>query len=229
MPFKEMQFKGNRVFIEVDEYGKAVLEKDRARMKYRLEDDRIYSPNISNLKELSEESVPNKEYNTNTDQNLSRPVKTDGKNTNVSESDSKNTIIAYTDGACSGNPGPAGLGYVISYPDGTRIEKGEPLGRATNNIAELTAILRVLETVIDSQAKIIIHTDSSYSIGVLTENWKAKANVELIHTLRIMLRKYRHATLKKVKGHAGIPDNEMVDKLARKAAEMQQIVGSSDI
>ncbi len=225
-----MQFKGNRVFIEVDEFGNVILERDRARMKYRLEDERVYSPSFSNLKELElfeshskEISITNRSERT---VKTSTPIRNE---TSKSDTDASSAIIAYTDGACSGNPGPAGLGYAIQFPDGRRIAKGEPLGSATNNIAELTAILRVLETIETTHSKIIIHTDSSYSIGVLTAGWKAKANTELIQTIKQRLRNYRNVIFKKVKGHAGIPENELVDKLARNAAEFQRVIQIDDL
>ena len=92
--------------------------------------------------------------------------------------DPDGTVIAYADGACSGNPGPAGLGVVIL--NGTeRIELSEYLGVQTNNIAELTAVLRTLREV-PPASPLVIHTDSQYTIGVLQKGWKAKANATLI-------------------------------------------------
>src|SRR5438105_3066000 len=76
-----------------------------------------------------------------------------------------NAIHVWTDGACSGNPGAAGLGVVI-LGDGTgEREISEYLGDATNNIAELTAILRGLEAVSDRTRPVIVYSDSAYSIG----------------------------------------------------------------
>src|SRR5437868_12601059 len=85
-----------------------------------------------------------------------------------------NAIHVWTDGACSGNPGPAGLGVVV-VGDGTgQREISEYLGEATNNIAELTAILRGLLAVTDKTRPVIVYSDSAYSIGLLSQNWKAK-------------------------------------------------------
>ncbi|XYH99893.1 ribonuclease HI [Sorangium sp. So ce1128] len=125
-------------------------------------------------------------------------------------------VIVYADGACSGNPGPAGLGVVVI--DGSRrIERSEYLGTATNNIAELTAILRSLEEVDEPERPIVIHTDSQYSIGVLQKGWKAKANAELIASLRGVLASRPRARLVYVPGHAGVLLNERADALAREA------------
>ena len=127
-------------------------------------------------------------------------------------------IHVWTDGACTGNPGPAGLGVVII--DGktkTRRELSEYLGEGTNNIAELTAILRGLEEVTDRDRCVVIYTDSSYSIGILSKNWKAKANVELIGEIRALAKEFADLRFVKVAGHSGIPLNERTDELARQA------------
>ena len=81
--------------------------------------------------------------------------------------------IAFTDGACSGNPGPAGAGFVVIEPGGKIHEGFEYLGEATNNVAELTAVLRGLQGVPDVGAPVRVHTDSGYAIGVLQKGWKA--------------------------------------------------------
>lgn len=127
-------------------------------------------------------------------------------------------IIVYTDGACTGNPGPAGIGVVI-LDDGKRREISEYLGQGTNNIAELTAIERALEALAeqDSARPVLLHSDSSYSIGLLSKGWKARANAELVARIRDLARGFRDLRFVKVKGHAGVPENERCDELARLA------------
>lgn len=128
----------------------------------------------------------------------------------------KGAWTVYADGACSGNPGPAGLGIVLVGPDGKVAEGFEYLGVATNNVAELTAILRAAEIVPD-EAPAVVHTDSQYSIGVLTKGWKAKANQELIAGVKQALSKRGGWRIVYVPGHAGVPLNERADELAREA------------
>src|SRR5205814_508608 len=70
-----------------------------------------------------------------------------------------NAIHVWTDGACEGNPGPAGLGVVI-IDGGEHRELSEYLGQGTNNIAELTAILRGLESIADRKRPVIVYSDS---------------------------------------------------------------------
>lgn len=128
-------------------------------------------------------------------------------------------IHIYTDGACSGNPGPMGIGVVL-MADERRKEISEYLGPlGTNNIAELTAILRGLEAVKDRKRPILVYSDSAYSIGVLSKNWKAKANLELIAAIKKELARFASVKFIKVAGHSGIPENERCDELARQAIE----------
>jgi ribonuclease HI len=130
----------------------------------------------------------------------------------------ENAIHVWTDGACSGNPGPSGIGVVV-VDGGNQQEISEYLGEGTNNIAELTAILRGLETVPADQRTrpVLVYSDSAYSIGLLSQNWKAKANVELVATLRLLTKQFRDLKFVKVLGHSGIPLNERTDQLATSA------------
>ncbi|MDR0788617.1 MAG: ribonuclease HI [Bifidobacteriaceae bacterium] len=134
-----------------------------------------------------------------------------------------------TDGACKGNPGPWGWGWVNHDTRETGAGGGE---YGTNQIAELTAIREALKN-IDSTTDIIIETDSSYSIKCLTEwilgwkknNWKNSQkkpvkNADLIREIDGMIAGRTGSTsFKWVKGHAGNEFNEIADTLASDAAE----------
>ena len=108
---------------------------------------------------------------------------------------------------------------MVAIDGGKRRELGEYLGVGTNNIAELTAIDRALDLVgADAGARPVrVYTDSSYSIGVLSKGWKAKANQELIARMRRRLATLPNVEFVKVSGHAGVPENERCDELARDA------------
>ena len=129
----------------------------------------------------------------------------------------------WTDGACSGNPGPMGIG-VVAIDGAKRRELSEYLGVGTNNIAELTAIERALDAADDATGndrarRMRVYTDSAYSIGVLSKGWKAKANQELVARIRRRLAEYPNVEFVKVSGHAGVPENERCDELARAAVD----------
>ena len=133
----------------------------------------------------------------------------------------ENAIHVWTDGACSGNPGPCGIGVVVI--DGKEEKEiSEYLGEGTNNIAELTAILRGLETVADRKRPVVVYSDSAYSIGLLTQAWKAKANKELVEELRGVTKTFGDLRFVKVAAHSGIPLNERVDQLATGAVSRRR-------
>ncbi len=139
-------------------------------------------------------------------------------------------LIAYTDGACSGNPGPGGWGVLLQARDGERLIKERMLkgGEAdtTNNRMELMAAIRSLEA-LNRPSTITIVTDSAYVKNGITSwlhgwkrnGWKTAAkkpvkNAELWQ--RLDEAQARHdVSWKWVKGHAGHPENERADELAR--------------
>jgi ribonuclease HI len=94
----------------------------------------------------------------------------------------------------------------------------EYLGQATNNVAELTAILRAVEWSAQRSTALVVHTDSQYAIGVLQKGWKAKVNQELVGLARDAV-KARGARLVYVPGHSGVVLNERADELAREAVQ----------
>jgi ribonuclease HI len=128
------------------------------------------------------------------------------------------TVIVYTDGACRGNPGPAGSGVVVELPDGSRLEASRALGDATNNIAELTAIAVALELLdgagVPGDAPVVVFTDSKYADGVLCRGWKVKANTALVASIKTALARRPGTKLHWLAGHVGIEGNERADELA---------------
>ncbi|MEQ1567774.1 MAG: RNase H family protein [Myxococcota bacterium] len=128
------------------------------------------------------------------------------------------TAVAYADGSCRGNPGPAGSGALVVLADGRKAEATASLGRSTNNVAELTAVALVLDLLDEAElppdAPAVLFSDSSYADGVLCRGWKAKANTELILGLRARLAARPGLRLEWVAGHVGIEGNERADALA---------------
>ncbi|MCB9664996.1 MAG: reverse transcriptase-like protein [Alphaproteobacteria bacterium] len=128
------------------------------------------------------------------------------------------TAIAFTDGGCKGNPGPAGSGVRLELPDGRVAEASRALGVATNNVAELTAVGIALELLAEAglppDAPVALLSDSQYAHGVLQKGWKAKANAELIADLRTRLKARPGVVFHWVAGHAGVAGNERADALA---------------
>jgi ribonuclease HI len=130
-------------------------------------------------------------------------------------------VQVWTDGATSGNPGPSGIGVVIRHRGALRTHAAY-LGHATNNIAELTAILEGLRMVEDPTQPVDVLSDSQYALGLLGLGWTAKKNQDLVAELRETLARFQDVRLLKVPGHAGVPDNELADELAREAVKSGQ-------
>ena len=125
-------------------------------------------------------------------------------------------VLAFTDGACSGNPGPAGIGVVLVCGNHRR-EISEYIGEATSNIAELSAVVRALSAITDRGRHVILHSDSEYTIGALTRNWRIRANKTLVEHARDLAATFTHLRFEWIPGHAGIQENERCDELARAA------------
>src|SRR6201999_1369321 len=109
-------------------------------------------------------------------------------------------IHVWTDGGAAPNPGPSGAGVVIVDGEQT-VELSEFLGPGTNQTAELTAILLGLTKLAQRERPVIVYSDSAYSIGLLSQGWKAKANVELVEKLRAVCREFKELRFVKVAGH----------------------------
>ncbi len=126
-------------------------------------------------------------------------------------------IKIYTDGGAQPNPGDAGLGLCIIRPTGLSLNYWEYLGKTTNNVAELTAILRALQSIVEKKRDVTIYSDSNYSIGVITGRMKAKKNIALISEIRHEASQFLKLRFRKVAAHSGIHYNELVDQLATRA------------
>ena len=135
-------------------------------------------------------------------------------------------VIAWTDGACSGNPGPGGWGVILIYGDHKKeLCGGEP--KTTNNRMELMAAIQTLEA-LTAACDVELHTDSQYLRGGITtwiNRWKqngwrtadrkAVKNVELWQRLDAATQRHK-VDWRWVRGHAGNDMNERADQLARR-------------
>ncbi|MDD2586414.1 MAG: ribonuclease HI [Syntrophomonadaceae bacterium] len=142
-------------------------------------------------------------------------------------------ITIYTDGACSGNPGPGGWGAVLFYNDKQKeISGGE--NPTTNQRMELTAVIEALKALKVTGWNVTIYSDSAYIVNAFKQDWIANwqkngwknskkdsvANQDLWRQLIALMEK-NSVSIEKVKGHAGDRWNERCDDLARNAAKEQ--------
>lgn len=136
-------------------------------------------------------------------------------------------VIIYTDGACSGNPGPGGWGALLKCGAVERELSGGERA-TTNNRMELMAVIEALNA-LKKPVRAVVYTDSQYvqkGISEWIHGWKRKGwktaggdpvkNVDLWQALDAAARVHE-VEWKWVKGHAGHPENERVDRLARDA------------
>lgn len=140
------------------------------------------------------------------------------------------SILIFTDGACTGNPGPGGWGCIVALPDGKVQELGGDNPQTTNNRMELMAAIRALATLERPvSVPVVLYTDSTYVIRGITQwiwGWRSRgwknaegkdvANRELWEALLQEVTRLKPASVdwRYVRGHAGFPGNERCDQIA---------------
>lgn len=140
------------------------------------------------------------------------------------------TVTIYTDGACSGNPGPGGYGTVLLYGE-ARKELSGGYRLTTNNRMEILAVIKGLEA-LKEPCRVLLYSDSRYVVDAIEKGWVAKwrqngwmrnkkeraQNVDLWERMTALLEKHQ-VSFHWVKGHADNPENERCDELARMAIQ----------
>lgn len=133
-------------------------------------------------------------------------------------------VTMYTDGGASGNPGPGGYGTLLMYGEHVK-EMSEGFRLTTNNRMELLAVIVGLEALTRDGVEVEVYSDSKYVVDAVMKRWvfnwekkgyKDKKNPDLWQRFLRIYRKHK-VTFHWVKGHAGNPNNELVDRLAVQA------------
>ncbi len=223
MPFVRYRFRDSDVWAKVDETGTLVTDRDGrveivykpapGAKTYRAASRNLSSPSGAAIEIAVGAAAPEKPGK----QNDPTAPKTAKPATAATPAPAPaDAIQVWTDGGAAPNPGPSAAGVVIVDGDQV-IEVSQFLGPGTNQTAELTAILIGLTKVERRDRPVFVYSDSAYSIGLLSQNWKAKANVELVMKLRAVCAQFTHLKFVKVAGHAGIPLNERTDELVGEA------------
>lgn len=140
------------------------------------------------------------------------------------------SVLLYTDGACSGNPGPGGYGLVLIFGE-LRKEASQGFRMTTNNRMELLAVIIGLESLKKVNSVVTVYSDSSYVVNAVNKKWlfaweknnyKKRLNPDLWKRFLIVYRKHV-VVFKWVKGHAGNIENERCDELAVKAISLNNL------
>ncbi|NIA08580.1 MAG: reverse transcriptase-like protein [Nitrospiraceae bacterium] len=133
------------------------------------------------------------------------------------EKKEKRQFICWTDGACSGNPGPGGWAFVITDRDGNLlVEKSGFSEVATSNRMEMTAIIRAL-IFIPKGSEVHIKTDSRLVANSYNKGWRRNKNLDLWRQFDDAIKRHKSVIIEWVKGHNKIELNERADHLATTA------------
>ena len=135
-------------------------------------------------------------------------------------------IDIYTDGACSGNPGPGGWGAVVIIDGQQTILKGG-LDETTNNRMEMMAVIEGLKS-LPPKSNVTVHTDSTYITNTMTKGWRRKANNDLWQEIDALVAQ-KSVNWQWVKGHAGDPLNELADSIAFKESQSRVTKNTKDL
>lgn len=216
--WKRMRFKKNKVWVALGPDGQPAVQTGKVLIKYQLNQDHEYRIHPKSLHPLEgpdqiESAATAGKSKIEKEPRSSQPAPPKASAGHAGEAQPDDAIRIHTDGACSGNPGPSGIGVFMQYGAHEK-EISRFIGIATNNIAELEAIRIGLKAVKNREKPVRIYTDSSYAFGLLTKGWKAKKNPELVAEIRKLLGSFSDIRFYKVKGHAGDPGNERADELA---------------
>jgi ribonuclease HI len=215
--WKRMWFKENKVWVATNAQGKPVFNDGKVLIKYQIKQDYEYWVNKKNVRPL--DSPPVKSLHLKKTKSRNKKFSNGKKaadRTTWDETEYKDKICLFTDGASSGNPGPSGIGVLLRYGKHEK-EISEFIGNATNNIAELKAIEAGLSALKNTDIPVRLFTDSKYAYGLLTLNWKARKNQEMVESIKSIMDGFKDLKIIKVKGHSGHPGNERADYLATSA------------
>ena len=148
---------------------------------------------------------------------------------------SDSTVLAFSDGAALGNPGPGGFGVILKYGEASK-ELSGGYRYTTNNRMELLGAIIALEA-LKRRCRVILATDSRYVVDGISEGWaekwrangwrrgkQGKALNPDLWTRLLDVASRHDVTFKWVRGHAGHPENERCDQLANKAARCTNLV-----
>lgn len=215
--WKRMSFKGNKVWVAVDDGGELAVENGKVLIKYNINQDYEYKVHPDSLKPADPENLVPKGKK-NHKKETSSSTMTVVEQSREESHHEEGVIHAFTDGASSGNPGPSGIGVLLRFGNHER-EISRYIGQGTNNIAELEAIRVALSEIKKPDMPVRIYSDSNYALGLLARNHKAQKNQELVESIRELMKRFSNLRFIKVEGHAGVEGNERADQLATSAVK----------
>lgn len=211
--WKRMMFKGMKVWLHVNDDQQPVVNKNKVLIKYQIGQEHEYWVGEKAVEPIDPARLKKRARRKKPPHDPSS-VKKPG---HLHDSFPEKTILAFTDGASSGNPGPAGIGVLLRFGSREK-EISKHIGIATNNVAELMAIKTALKAIRTTELPVRLYTDSQYCLGLLTLGWKPKRNEKLVEAIKKLMEQFKDLKILKIRAHVGIDDNERADRLAQEAA-----------
>jgi len=145
---------------------------------------------------------------------------------------SKDQVHIYTDGACSGNPGPGGYGIVMEWVGKAYVKEfSEGFQKTTNNRMELLAVIVALEKIKADKVEITVFSDSKYVVDAVEKKWLLGWQKKRFNKVKnpdlwkrfLVIYNAKNTTFKWVKGHNNHTQNERCDQLAVQAAKRENL------
>ena len=145
----------------------------------------------------------------------------------------KDQVHIYTDGACSGNPGPGGYGIVMEWVGKTYVKEfSEGYKKTTNNRMELLAVIVALEKIKTDKVEITVFSDSKYVVNAVEKKWLLGWQKKQFNKVKnpdlwkrfLAIYNAKNTTFKRVKGHNNHAQNERCDQLAVQAVKKDNLL-----
>ncbi len=202
-----MHFRGERVWVAVNPDGSPRIHDAKVAVKYRLESSAQYWVRADAVHPITAGRGP--------DAAAQMPIDFDGP---ALEGCSPGTVCVFAEGVALGNPGPGGIGVVLSY-DGREKTLAAPIGMITEAAAAVEAIGRGLAEIRSPAHPVRIYSGSGYAYGVLALGWKAVRHAGRVAAVRRLMARFSDIRMVWPTAHPGIGPAHRARDLARRAAE----------
>jgi ribonuclease HI len=207
IPWKRMRFRGERVWVAVNEDGSLRIHDGKAAIKYRLENDAQYWVRADAVHPIAPDRSP--------DAAAQLPIDFIGS---AYEGCGPGTVCIFAEGVALGNPGPAGIGIVLRY-EGLEKTLSASIGAATEAAAAIEAVGRGLAEIRLHEHPVRIFCSSGYAYGVLALGWKALRHAGRVGAVRRLMARFSDIQLVWPTDHPRPGPARQAQDLARRAAE----------
>ena len=207
IPWKRMRFRGERVWVAVNEDGSLRIRDGKASIKYRLENDAQYWVRADSVHPIAPDRAP--------DAAAQLPIDFGGL---PPDGCGPGTICLFAEGVAMGNPGPGGIGIVLRY-EAREKTLSASIGTVTEAAAAIEAVGRGLAEIRLHERPVRIYCSSGYAYGVLALGWKALRHAGRVDAVRRLMAHFSDIQLVWPTDHPMPGPARQAQDLARRAAE----------